>query len=79
MNNEEKIKEIVREQPYAAQNDNYATMIEYGATKMAEWKDKQFKEFKNLVKEFLLNCDMKHFFKNVFWPIELQEEIEKYL
>lgn len=42
MNNEEKIKEIVREQPYATQNDNYATMIEYGARKMAEWKDKQF-------------------------------------
>lgn len=42
MTNEEKIKEIVREQPYATQNDNYATMIEYGARKMAEWKDKQF-------------------------------------
>lgn len=77
MANEEKAREIANEYCYWDDRD------ESGAVKvaieMAEWKDKQFKEFKNLVKEFLHDCDMVHCFKNMFWPIELQGEIEKYL
>ena len=43
MTNEEKTKEIVESQPFAFFNDNYQAMIAWGADKMAEWKDQQFK------------------------------------
>ena len=44
MTDKEKALEIADNQPLASNNENYREMIVFGAEKMAQWKDKQYKK-----------------------------------